>query len=164
MTRLIILLILVASLPVLPFIYKKSGTGRRWTRFYLCMAMQEKKRKGFVLVMDALILSVNFLMFRISGPDLWLVPGFVVALLALKFKWTDAVLRWIHKDRMLQYFAMAFFFFVSMDARLFTLAVDLAVIIELSFFYPSGYIIKLAETDPEALKAMSSEEIRNHYF
>ncbi len=75
MTRLIILLILVASLPVLPFIYKKAGTGRRWTRFYLCMAMQEKKRKGFVLVMDALILSVNFLMFRISGPDLWLVPG-----------------------------------------------------------------------------------------
>lgn len=72
--------------------------------------------------------------------------------------------RWIHKDRMLQYFAMAFFFFVSMDARLFTLAVDLAVIIEFSFFYPSGYIIKLAETDPEALKAMSSEEIRNHYF
>lgn len=164
MTRLIILLILVASLPVLPFIYKKAGTGRRWTRFYLCMAMQEKKRKEFVLVMDALILSVNFLMFRISGPDLWLVPGFVVALLALKFKWTDAVLRWIHKDRMLQYFAMAFFFFVSMDARLFTLAVDLAVIIELSFFYPSGYIIKLAETDPEALKAMSSVEIRNHYF
>lgn len=99
MTHLIILLILVASLPVLPFIYKKAGTGRRWTRFYLCMAMQEKKRKGFVLVMDALILSVNFLMFRISGPDLWLVPGFVVALLALKFKWTDAVLRWIHKDR-----------------------------------------------------------------
>ncbi len=49
-------------------------------------------------------------------------------------------------------------------SRLFTLAVDLAVIIELSFFYPSGYIIKLAETDPEALKAMSSEEIRNHYF
>ena len=82
MTRLIILLILVASLPVLPFIYKKAGTGRRWKRFYLCMAMQEKKRKGFVLVMDALILSVNFLMFRISGPDLWLVPGFVVALLA----------------------------------------------------------------------------------
>jgi len=76
MTRLIILLILVASLPVLPFIYKKAGTGRRWTRFYLCMAMQEKKRKGFVLVMDALILSVNFLMFRISEPDLWLVPGF----------------------------------------------------------------------------------------
>ncbi len=114
--------------------------------------------------MDALILSVNFLMFRISGPDLWLVPGFVVALLALKFKWADAVLRWIHKDRMLQLFALAFFFLVSMDARLFTLAVAFALITDFSFFYPSGRIIEMARTEPEALKSMSDEEIRNHYF
>ena len=162
MTHQIILLILVAFLPVLPFIYSKEG--RRWTKFYLAMAMREQNRKTFVLVMAVLILSVNFLQYRISGPDLWLIPGFICGLLVLRFKWADAVLRWIHKDRMLQLFALAFFFLVSMDARLFTLAVDLAVIIEFSFFYPSGYIIKLAETDPEALKAMSSEEIRNHYF
>ncbi|MDO5443714.1 MAG: hypothetical protein Q4G10_08595 [Bacteroidia bacterium] len=162
MTHQIILLILVAFLPVLPFIYRKAG--RRWTKFYLGMAMREQNRKTFVLVMAVLILSVNFLQYRISGPDLWLVPGFICGLLVLRFNWVDAVLRWIHKDRMLQLFALAFFFLVSMDARLFTLAVAFALIIDFSFFYPSGFIIDMARTEPEALKSMSDEEIRNHYF
>ena len=105
MTHQIILLVLVAFLFVLPFIYKKAG--RRWTRFYLNMAMSEQHRKTFILVMAILILSVNFLQYRIYGPRLWLIPGFVAGLLALKYKWTDAVMRWIHKDRMLQFFALA---------------------------------------------------------
>lgn len=162
MTHQIILLVLVAFIPVLPFIYKKAG--RRWTRFYLNMAMREQNRKTFILVMAVLILSVNFLQYRISGPDLWLIPGFITGLLALKYKWTDAVLRWIHKDRMLQLFALAFFFLVSMDARLFTLAVAFALTIDFSFFYPSARIIEMAESAPDELKAMSNEEVRDLYF
>ena len=95
---------------------------------------------------------------------LWLIPGFVAGLLALKYKWTDAVMRWIHKDRMLQFFALAFFFLVSMDARLFTFAVAFALTIDFSFFYPSERIIKMAESDNRALLSMSNEEIRNIYF
>lgn len=162
MTHQIILLVLVAFIPVLPFIYKKAG--RRWTRFYLNMAMREQNRKTFILVMAVLILSVNFLQYRISGPDLWLIPGFITGLLALKHKWADAVLSWIHKDTMLQLFALAFFFLVSMDTRLFTLAVAFALTIDFSFFYSSGRIIEMAESAPDELKAMSNEEVRNLYF
>lgn len=162
MTHPILLLLLGAFILVLPFIYRK--TGKRWTKFYLSMAIQEPKRKAFILVMAALILSVNLLLFRISGPDLWLIPGFITGLLALKYKWADAVLRWIHKDRMLQCFTMAFFFLVSMDVRLFTLAVAFAIAIDFSFFYPSDRIIRMAESDPDALRAMSDEEVRGIYF
>ena len=162
MTHQIILLVLVAFLLLLPFIYKKAG--RRWTRFYLNMAMSEQHRKTFILVMAILILSVNFLQYRIYGPRLWLIPGFVAGLLALKYKWTDAVMRWIHKDRMLQFFALAFFFLVSMDARLFTFVVAFALTIDFSFFYPSERIIKMAESDNRALLSMSNEELRNIYF
>lgn len=161
MTRLLILSVLISFLAVLPFFYKKSG--RLWRRFYLSMAMREKRRKFYVLVMAVLILSVNFIMFRILGPDLWLAPGFVVGLLTLKFKWSDAVLRWIHKDRMLQYFALAFFF-VSMDARLFTLAVDFAFIIDFSFFYPSQMIIEMARKEPEVTAGLDNEKLLALYY
>lgn len=162
MTHPILLLLLGAFLFSLPFIYKKSG--KRWRRFYLSMAMREKARKRYVLVMAVLILSVNFLQYRNSGPNLWLVPGFLVGLLTLKFNWSDAVLRWLHKDRMLQCFALAFFFMVSMDARLFTLAVDFAFIIDFSFFYPSQMIIEMAQREPEVTAGLDNEKLLALYY
>lgn len=162
MTHLIILSVLISFLVILPFIYKKSG--KQWRRFYLSMAMREKRRKMYVLVMAVLILSVNFLLFRISGPNLWLTPGFLIGLLILKFNWSDAVLRWLHKDRMLQCFALAFFFMVSMDARLFTLAVDFAFIIDFSFFYPSQMIIEMAQREPEVTAGLDNEKLLALYY
>lgn len=162
MTHQIILIVLVSFLVFLPFFYKRSG--RLWRKFYLSMALSEESRKMYVLVLTVLILSVNFLQYRISGPNLWLIPGFLVGLLSLKFKWTDAVLRWLHKDRMLQLLALAFFFIVSMDARLFTLAVTFALTIDFSFFYPSQVIIEMAEKEPKVTVGLDNKKLLALYY
>lgn len=158
----IILLVLGAFMFVLPFIYRRSW--KLWSRFYLAMASREENRKRYVLVLGFLILSVNFLQYRISGPNLWLIPGFVTCLLSLKFRFMDAVLRWLRRDRMLQYFALAFFFLASMDSRLFTLAMSFALTIDFSFFYPSKLIIELAGKKPEVTARFDIEQLAALYF
>lgn len=158
----IILLVLGAFMLVPPFIYRRSG--KLWSRFYLAMAGREENRKRYVLVLGVLVLSVNFLQYRISGPSLWLIPGFVTGLLTLKFRFMDAVLRWLRMDRMLKYFALAFFFLTSMDSRLFTLAVAFTLIIDFSFFYPSRLIIEMARRKPEVTARFDNEQLAALYF
>lgn len=154
-----------ALLLVVPLCFYRRK-GERFIRFYIAMATGPKKRKAYMLALSMIVVLFNFSCFAREGASLWQVPGFIIGLLLLRYKSTDAALHLLNSDRMLQELVFGTILLSMMEPRLFSLSVSMALVFAFAMMYPSDEIIKQASfmgAENMSLK-LSHEEIVDLYF
>lgn len=154
-----------ALLLVVPLCFYRRK-GKRFIRFYIAMATGPKKRKAYMLALSMIVVLFNFSCFAREGASLWQVPGFIIGLLLLRYKSTDAALHLLNSDRMLQELVFGTILLSMMEPRLFSLSVSMALVFAFAMMYPSDEIIKQASfmgAENMSLQ-LSHEEIVDLYF
>ena len=153
------LLLTVAPL----FLYRKKG--RHLIRFCLSMATVPKRRKGYMFILAVVSLLFNYAFFALRGARLWQVPGFLLAAALLHYRFTDAMLQWLHEDRMLQGLAFGFILLSLILPELHTLSVTMALILTAAFFYPSRAIMDRDRYPESYLRFhLTNDDIVNLYY
>ena len=140
--------------------------GKRFIRFYIAMATGPKRRKAYMLALSMIVVLFNFSCFAREGASLWQVPGFIIGLLLLRYKSTDAALHLLNSDRMLQELVFGTILLSMMEPRLFSLSVSMALVFAFAMMYPSDEIIRQASfmgAENMSLQ-LSHEEIVDLYF
>ena len=139
--------------------------GKRFIRFYISMATGPKKRKAYMLALSMIVILFNFSCFAREGASLWQVPGFIIGLLLLRYKSTDAALHLLNSDRMLQELLFGTILLSMMEPRLFSLSVTLALVFAFAMMYPSDEIIRQSSfMGAENMSLQLSNEIVDLYF
>ena len=161
----IIRLAIPALLLLIPLCFYRRK-GKRFIRFYIAMATGPKKRKAYMLALSMIVILFNFSCFAREGASLWHVPGFLIGMILLRYKSTDAALHLLNSDRMLQELTFGAILLSMMEPRLFSMSVSMALVFAFAMMYPSDEIIKQAEfLGAENLSMqLSHEEITDLYF
>ena len=154
-----------ALLLVVPLCFYRRK-GKRFIRFYIAMATGPKRRKAYMLALSMIVVLFNFSCFAREGASLWQVPGFIIGLLLLRYKSTDAALHLLNSDRMLQELVFGTILLSMMEPRLFSLSVSMALVFAFAMMYPSDEIIRQASfmgAENMSLQ-LSHEDIVDLYF
>ena len=114
-------------------------------RFYRGMACSLAVRRTYMVALAVLVLLLNFTFTRTVGPSWWLVSGFLYGLLLLRYSFTDATLRWLHDDRVIQCFWYALIMLTMIMPQLYPLSVSLAMTFLAAMFYPSRRLFRMVE-------------------
>lgn len=114
-------------------------------KFYISMASDPESRKAFMLLMAIVALLFNFTIFALDSANLWQIPGFAFGFFLLRYKSTDAMLRWLHRDRVIQGIAFGLWLLSMSVPELFGLSVTMGIVITSAMFYPSRLILRQAE-------------------
>jgi len=160
--------ILQLSVPVLlliaPYLlYRKRSS--RFVGFYVDMTIDPRCRKEYRFALAVLALIFNFSIFALEGASLWQIPGFLLGMLLLRNSFTDAMLHWLHEDRMLQGLAFGFILISLVVPQLFSLSVTMALILKAAFFYPSRAILDHAKYPKSYVQFhLTPDDIVNVYF
>lgn len=140
----ILQLLYATAIILVPVCLYKRRNG--WLmRFYSRMAFHASVRKSYMLMLAILVLLQNFLSSRTQDVGLWLLPGFLYGLLLLRYKLTDAMLRWLHDDKVVQLLGFALVLFSMTLPQLYSLSMGLALTLLAAMFYPSSRVIRMTE-------------------
>ena len=160
----IIQLLYPIALILVPVIFHKRRF-RYPMAFYRSMACSPATRKLYMVALSVAVLLFNFTFTRTDGPGLWLLPGFLYGLLLLRYRFTSAMLGWLHDDRMLDGLAFALILFTMTEPRLYPLSVSLALTFVAADFYPSRRILRMAQNPEECPDFQWTEkEIFESYY
>ena len=153
-----ILQILYATAIILvPLLFYKRR--HKWLmRFYSRMAFNPSARKLYMVVLAMLVLAQSFMSSRIQGVSLWLLPSFLYGVLLLRYSLTDAMLRWLHDDRVVQLLGLALIMFSFIRTELYSLSMGLALTLLAAMFYPSKKVIRMAERPQDYPDFCGTEE------
>lgn len=153
--------ILLLFIPLL--FYRKRD--RRILSFYLSMADRPKCRKAYMLAIAMVALLYNFTFFVLLPASLWHIPGYLLAMLLLKNRLTDAMFRWLNGNWKPQTFAFVFIIISCQEPRLLSLTTTLALILTAAFFYPSQRILDHASGSVSCgTKHPDSDDMVDLYF
>lgn len=139
----ILQLLYPVAIILIPLLFYRTGL-RFPMKFYSSMAYRPAARRAYMMVLAVLVL-LNFSFTRTIGPSWWLVPGFLYGLLLLRYSFTDATLRWLHEDRVIQLFWYALIMLTMIMAQLYSLSVSLALTFLAAMFYPSRRLLRMVE-------------------
>ena len=158
--QMLIPLILLLS----PFILYREG-GKRMRVFYLSMASSPRSRKAFMLGLAIGVLILSYTSFALKGAGLWQIPSLMLGLVLLRYKSTDAMLHWLHEDRVVQGTAFGLWLLSMAVPGLFSLSASVGLLIIASMFYPSWEIIRRADFSRSYLEFhLSDEDLAGLYF
>ena len=165
MTKIIRLLQLIIPLilVIAPFFYRRKY---RWlVEFCIDMAVRPKYRKVYMLVLSLVVVIFSYSFFALDGASLWQVPTLLLGFVLLRYKFTDAMLHWIHEDRVILGIALGMVMFSMVVPQLYSLSASMALVMTAAMFYPSRRIIEMAKTTGFHLQYnMSDEDIIDLYF
>ena len=146
-----------------PFLYRRKG--RRMAGFCINMSARPKCRKVYMLVLSMAVVLFNYSFFALQGATPWQVPGLLLGLVLLRYRFTDPMLHWIHEDRVIQGMVLGLFLLSMVTPELYPLSASMALVMTSAMFYPSRRIIRHAEDyKHHVLYGMSDEEIIDMYF
>lgn len=153
--------VILLSVPFL--LYRRRGARMR--KFYISMASNPESRKAFMLVLAIVSLFFNYTIFVLDDASMWQVPGFAFGLFLLRYKSTDAMLRWLHGDRVIQGIAFGLWLFSMSVPEVFGLSVSMGIVITSAMFYPSRLILQQAEFSQAYLEFhLTDDDIVNLYY
>lgn len=154
--------VLLLSAPLL--LYRRRGARMR--KFYISMASDPESRKAFMLGIAIVALFFNFTIFALDDASMWQIPGFAFGLFLLRYKSTDAMLRWLHGDRVIQGIAFGLWLLSMSIPEVFGLSVSMGIVITGAMFYPSRLILQQAEFSQAYLEFHLTDEaiIDLYYF
>lgn len=162
----IVLFLTVTVYAVCPFFYKR--TSDTFTAFYILMALSQKSRFHYRVIVALQVFLVNLCCLVLQGPSPWQFPGLVLAMLLIPDKCTAAIFRWLHDDRRALMGAFALFFGVMAFPQLFNLSLSLGMVMIASAFYPSWmitcYFLFEDELEIDKKVEKTPENIANMYF
>ena len=147
-----------------PFLlYRRKGARMR--KFYISMASDPENRKAFMLAIAVVAILFNFTIFALDGANLWQIPGLVLGFFLLRYKFTDAMLRWLHEDRVIQGIAFGLWLLSMSVPDLYGLSVSMGIVLSSAMFYPSRLILQQAEFSQAYLEfLLTDEDIANLYY
>lgn len=159
----ILQLIIPLILVIAPFFYRRKY---RWlVEFCIDMAVRPKYRKVYMLVLSLVVVIFSYSFFALDGASLWQVPTLLLGFVLLRYKFTDAMLHWIHEDRVILGIALGMVMFSMVVPQLYSLSASMALVMTAAMFYPSRAIIDMAKVDRFRLEySMSDEDIIDLYF
>ena len=140
----ILQLLYPVAIILIPLLFYRTGL-RFPMKFYRSMAYRHAARRAYMMALAVLVLLLNFSFTRTTGPSWWLVPGFLYGLLLLRYSFTDATLRWLHEDRVIQLFWYALIMFTMIMPQMYSLSVALALTFLAAMFYPSRRLLRMVE-------------------
>ena len=144
-------------------LYRRKGP--RWLGFYVSMAIEPKRRRTFMLCVAVCVLVFNYTFFSLGGPSLWHVPGLLLGMLLLHYEFTDAMLHWLHEDRVIQGIAFGGILLSLVVPELYSLSASMAVVMTSAMFYPSRKIIRYAEFPGYGIRShLSNDDIVDLYY
>lgn len=157
----LIVSVILLSTPLV--LYRRKGARMR--RFYISMASRPNSRKTFMLVLAFVVLLFNYTVFALDGPSLWQIPELVLGFLLLRYKFTDAMLRWLHEDRVIQGIAFGLWLLSMSVPNLFGLSASMGIVLSSAMFYPSCLILQQAEFSQAYLEFhLTDDDIVNLYY
>ena len=167
MTTSIIITILQLTVPAIllaaPFLYRQKG--RRMAGFCIGMATRPRCRKAYMLALSMAVVLFNYSFFALQGATLWQVPGLLLGLVLLRYRFTESMLHWIHKDRVIQGLVLGLFLLSMVTPELYPLSASTALVMISAMFYPSRRIIRHAhDYSHHLLSGMTDDEIIDLYF
>ncbi len=165
MTKIIAILQLTVPtvLLIAPFLYRRKS--RTLVRFCISMALREKVRKAYMLALALVVILFSYSFVALEGASYWQSPTLLLGFVLLRYKFTDAMLHWIHEDRVIQGIALGMVMFSMVVPQLYSLSASMALVMTAAMFYPSRAIIEMAKVDCFRLEySMSDEDIIDLYF
>jgi hypothetical protein len=165
MTKIIAILQLTVPtvLLIAPFLYRRKF--RPLVRFCISMALREKVRKAYMLALALVVILFSYSFVALEGASYWQSPTLLLGFVLLRYKLTDAMLHWIHEDRVILGIALGMVMFSMVVPQLYSLSASMALVMTAAMFYPSRAIIEMAKVDRFRLEySMSDEDIIDLYF
>ncbi len=118
-----------------------------------------------MLVLAFVVLLLNYTVFALDGPSLWQIPGLVLGFFLLRYKFTDAILRWLHEDRVIQGIAFGMWLLSMSVPDLYGLSASMGIVLSSAMFYPSRLILQQAEFSKAYLEFhLTDDDIVNLYY
>ncbi len=157
-------LIIPTALLCSPFLFYKRK-GPRFLAYYTSMAIEPKHRKTFMLILAITVLVYNYTFFSLAGASLWQVPGLILGIALLRYPFSDAMLHWLHEDRVIQGIAFGGILLSLIVPELYSMSTSMALVFTSAVFYPSRAIIDHARYPRSYMEThLSNEDIVKLYF
>lgn len=141
----------------------KNTDGKMWNRFRRSMANKETSRKLYMMVLALAVLFHDLAFFKVYGPSLWQMPGFVFGLVLLRNSWSETMLTLLRTNRLAQILAFAVVMISMIEQQLFTLSAAIGILFAFSVGYPSREVISMAEKNAKSGTLMDDAEIHRLY-
>ena len=165
MTKIITILQLTVPtvLLIAPFLYQRKL--RPLVRFCISMALRPKVRKAYMLALSLAVILFSYSFVAIEGASYWQSPTLLLGFFLLHYKFSEAMLHWIHEDRVIQGIALGMFLFSMVVPQLYSFSASFALVMTAAMFYPSRRIVEMTKADRFRLEySMSDEDIIDLYF
>lgn len=158
---------------LLPLLSNLQGRrGPHFMKFYRTMAEKTWARKGFVLLMDTMLLLWSYSCFVIYGFSIWLIPTFTLPFFFFIHEIAHSFLVLLSESRERLYIAFTLVLAMALmhvtlglPPELVSLYGTLMLIIGAACFYPTRDVIfEVAEARAGTRKPLDDDELYRTYF
>ncbi len=147
-----------------PFVFYKR-TGPRMRAFCITMATKPKRRKKYKLILAIAVLLFNYTFFALDGASLWQVPGLALGFVMVRDKAADAILQWLHADRVILGIAFGLWLLSLTVPELYPMSASMGLVISSAMFYPSRTILEQASLSQSCLEfQLTDKDLVSLYF
>ena len=158
---------------LLPVLSNLQGRrGPRFMKFYRAMAEKAWTRKGFVLLLTALLLLWNYSCFATYPFSVWLLPSFPIPFFFLVHEIAHAILALLSESRERLYMAsilvlamVLMHVTLGLPQALVSLYGDIAIVIGAACLYPTRDVIfEASEAREGTREPLDDDELYRIYF